>query len=98
VLVNIETTNGFVIARDVMPHDAKEIVDLHNAYIVDRIAPEMLEALEAIYEISGEANIPLHTAHDVRKMGKFLRIREQVKTAIAKARGEGVKNPLASLG
>lgn len=34
VLVDIKTDNGYTIAKNVHPHDAEEIVNLHNEHIV----------------------------------------------------------------
>lgn len=51
-------------------------------------APELYEALKELWEIAGEANIPMVNVKAVRKMGKFVQARIKAEAALAKARGE----------
>jgi hypothetical protein len=48
VLVTIETNNGFIIARDVMPHDAEEIVRLHNLVIEAPTRKEVIQSMKVL--------------------------------------------------
>jgi hypothetical protein len=56
--------------------------------VVRTLEAELLEALEGLYEISGEATIPFDTSHGVRRMGKFMRARDIAKAAIDRAKKE----------
>ena len=49
----------------------------------------LLDALKDLYEISGEANIPLINSKAVRKMGKFMAARDKAKAAIERAEASG---------
>lgn len=85
VLTTIETNNGLLIAKDVMPHDAKEIVDLHNAHIVDRVAPRMLEALENTL-LAFEDRYDGAPDAGYQWMGELM---FEIQQALAKAKGGG---------
>jgi hypothetical protein len=55
------------------------------------LAADLLTALKSLYEISGEANIPLTNSKSVRKMGAFLAARNRAKEVIERAeRGRGI--------
>jgi hypothetical protein len=51
----------------------------------DAIAVDLLDALQDLYETSGEANIPLINSKAVRKMGKFMAARDKAKAAVERA-------------
>lgn len=57
------------------------------------IAVDLLDALQELYEISGEANIPLTNSKAVRKMGKFMAARDKAKAAIERAVMEYAVSP-----
>jgi len=71
-------------------HDSNVVRDVRNEAnaCLMAAAPELLEALEELHAISGEAHIELKNSHAVRKMGQFLAAREKAQAAIRKARGE----------
>jgi hypothetical protein len=45
---------------------------------------ELKSSLRDLYDISGEANIPLTSVKNVRKMGEFLRVRERAGKILAR--------------
>jgi len=54
---------------------------------------ELLEALDDLVKICGEATIPMVNSHAVRKMAKFMAAIDRAKTAISKIKACGETQP-----
>ena len=53
--------------------------------LTGKLCADLYTALKALWEISGEANIPLTNVKAVRRMGKFLEARINAEKVLARA-------------
>lgn len=70
--------------------EAELLADGSNGLTV-RLCADLYTALKALWEISGEANIPLDNVRAVRRMAKFLEARERAEKVLDRAELKGFR-------